>query len=120
MVSQAARTLIRSLNLQSYDELHNIDNNRTVHKNGTVLVQAKHIGSRDHLNSSVLYGDIATTIDGGEGAAGVDQTTILASCLKDGGTLGVRVNLTNPAYKSASYNHTGYTPDGILIKLVHS
>ncbi|OAA56279.1 hypothetical protein SPI_07890 [Niveomyces insectorum RCEF 264] len=82
--------------------------------NGTVLALAKHINAA--ANSSVLFEDIATTIDGGLPATAIG----IISCLGSGGSLGVLVNQSNPAYSSLSYLASGATSDGILIKIVKS
>lgn len=88
----------------------------TLYQRGTVLATAKHLD--DTANSAVLFEDIATTIDGGERATDADKAKAIVGCLTDGGSLGVLVNSTHPAYKSATYVSNGYTPEGILIKIV--
>ncbi|KAL6824639.1 hypothetical protein J3E69DRAFT_337167 [Trichoderma sp. SZMC 28015] len=87
----------------------------TVYSHGTVQVIAKHID--DTVDSSVLYADIANTIDGGTGATAAQQAAALIGCGTDGGSLGVVYNASNPAYSASTYP-TGYTPEGILIKIV--
>jgi hypothetical protein len=74
---------------------------------------AKHIDST--VNSSVLFADIANTIDGGSGTS--TTTNALVTCGTDGGSLGVVYNATNPAYSASTYP-VGYTPAGILVKIV--
>ncbi|KAL7943682.1 hypothetical protein V8C42DRAFT_346607 [Trichoderma barbatum] len=87
----------------------------TVYSHGTVQVLAKHIDNT--VDSSVLYADIATTIDGGVGATPAQQATALNGCGTDGGSLGVVYNASNPAYSASTYL-VGYIPEGILIKIV--
>ncbi|KAI1326145.1 hypothetical protein F5Y16DRAFT_400682 [Xylariaceae sp. FL0255] len=106
----------------------------TLYEVGSALVLAKHINST--LNSSVLYSDIAFTIDGGFNNSATDPNdeppfTENVQCLMDcpvdygintigpGGSFGVRVNGSDPAYNASTYP-VGYTPDGILIKIVWS
>lgn len=89
----------------------------TVYTHGTALVTARHIDTT--LNSSVLFSDIANTIDGGTGATAVPQN--ISSCGTDGGQLGVQYNASNIQYNSSlSAYPVGYTPAGILIKVVSS
>lgn len=85
---------------------------------GTVLALAKHITPR--INSSVLYTDIATTIDGGgEHASDQDRKeSLLGACGIHGGMVGVRVNASDPAYSSAEYKNSKAKPEGIIIKIV--
>ncbi|KAJ3495555.1 hypothetical protein NLG97_g3308 [Lecanicillium saksenae] len=90
----------------------------SLYSRGTVLALIKHINP--NVNSSVLYEDIATTIDGGEKATPAQQAASLIGCMTDGGSEGVLVNTTNPAYSTDEYKTAGYTPDGVLIKIVHS
>lgn len=90
-----------------------------MYSHGTVLITAKHINST--LNSSVLFSDIANTIDGGASATAAQQATALIGCGTNGGALGVVYNSSNVQYNSsASLYPAGYTPDGILIKVVSS
>lgn len=88
----------------------------TLYARNTSLALAKHIDSSK--NSSVLFEDIATTIDGGATATAADKQKAIIGCLSSGGSLGVLVNSANPAYSSATYTAAGYTPDGILVKIV--
>ncbi|KAI4953344.1 hypothetical protein J4E86_006886 [Alternaria arbusti] len=74
---------------------------------GTVLALAKH--SKPDVSTSILYADIAATIDAIGG---------LLECQSNGGQMPTMVNKTNPAYTSAEYKATKATPDGITIKLV--
>jgi hypothetical protein len=87
----------------------------TVYAHGTALAVAKHVDNT--VNSSVLFADIATTIDGGPKATPAQQAGALIGCGSSGGSLGVQVNISNPAYTASTYP-AGYTPAGILIKIV--
>lgn len=82
---------------------------------GSVLALAKHIKPR--VNSSILYTDLATAIDGGVGAADGGSHELLG-CGEKGGQFGATGNMSNPAYSTDEYKKSGATPDGILIKLV--
>ncbi|KAK8080203.1 hypothetical protein PG997_008021 [Apiospora hydei] len=84
---------------------------------GTAQAFAKHIDNT--VDSSVLFADIAATIDGGAGANATQQTASLLGCGTDGGSLGVVVDIDNPTYKSSKYP-TGYVTSGILVKIVAS
>ncbi|KAK5653780.1 hypothetical protein OQA88_7938 [Cercophora sp. LCS_1] len=85
---------------------------------GSALVTAKHIGGAT-VNSSVLFTDIANTIDGGVGATDDQKAAALVGCGASGGSFGVQFDANNPAYKGAGYP-AGFTPEGILIKVVSS
>ncbi|KAI0490351.1 hypothetical protein F4859DRAFT_508151 [Xylaria cf. heliscus] len=89
----------------------------SVYSHGTALVLAKHINNA--VNSSVLFADIANTIDGGASATSEQQAARIIGCGTSGGSLSVQYNASNPAYTGSSYP-AGYTPDGILIKIVAS
>ncbi|UNI23899.1 hypothetical protein JDV02_009691 [Purpureocillium takamizusanense] len=82
----------------------------------SVHALAKHIDP--NVSTSVLYEDIARTIDGGESASDDDKAKALISCQTSGGSLGVLVNETDPAYHTEDYKNSGYTPKGIIIKIV--
>lgn len=82
----------------------------------SVLALAKHIDPNVH--TSVLYEDIARTVDGGESASDEDKAKAIIGCEKSGGSLGVLVNETDPAYHTEDYKRAGYTPQGIIIKIV--
>lgn len=84
-----------------------------IYAHGTAQAIAKHIDST--VDSSVLFADIANTIDGGSGTS--TTTNALVTCGTDGGSLGVVYNATNPAYSASTYP-VGYTPAGILVKIV--
>jgi hypothetical protein len=58
--------------------------------NGTTLATAKHLD--DTVDSSVLFEDIATTIDGG-----LNKTQGIISCMANGGSLGVLVTPPVPS-----------------------
>ncbi|KAJ4303200.1 hypothetical protein N0V90_002093 [Kalmusia sp. IMI 367209] len=89
----------------------------TIYSHGSALAIAKHINSA--VNSSVLFADIATTIDGGPNATPAQKAGALIGCGTSGGSEGVQVNSSNPAYTASTYP-AGYTPAGILIKIVAS
>ncbi|WYZ35495.1 hypothetical protein EsH8_X_000142 [Colletotrichum jinshuiense] len=65
---------------------------------GTVAAYAKHIDNT--VDSSVLFEDIASTIDGGTGTV---KSAAIIDCLTQGGSLAVQYNLTHPAYSTATY-----------------
>jgi len=87
--------------------------------NSPILVLAKHISPS--IKSSVLYEDIATTIDGGGLLArSEDLMNSLLGCGRGGGMVGFRVNTTNPLYESEEYKSLNAKPEGILIKIVRN
>ncbi|TRX94652.1 hypothetical protein FHL15_004424 [Xylaria flabelliformis] len=86
-----------------------------LYAHGTAQAFAKHLDNT--VNSSVLFADIATTIDGGPGANATQQAFALIGCSTDGGSVGVAVNASNPTYSGSTYP-AGYVPQGILIKMV--
>lgn len=88
----------------------------TVYARKSALSLAKHIDSSK--NSSVLFEDIASTIDGGERATDEQKKAAIIGCLSAGGSLGVKANLTNPAYSSDKYKAGNFSPEGIMIKIV--
>lgn len=90
----------------------------TLYAHGTVLVLGKHLDST--VNSSVLFSDIANTIDGGVGATPAQQAAALIGCSTAGGSLGVVYNASNAQYNTADYLAKSYTPSGILVKIVSS
>ncbi|KAI1412127.1 hypothetical protein F5Y13DRAFT_190484 [Hypoxylon sp. FL1857] len=90
----------------------------TLYAHGTALALAKHIDST--VNSSVLFSDIANTIDGGASATPEQQAAAIIGCSTAGGSLGVVYNASNPQYNTADYLANGYTPSGILVKIVSS
>ena len=90
----------------------------SLYSHGSVLITAKYLNSA--VNSSVLYADIAPTIDGRSAATAAQQAAALIGCGTDGGSEGVLVNTTNPAYNTSTCLAAGYTPQGILVKVVAS
>lgn len=82
----------------------------------TVLALAKHIHPRKA--TSVLYTDMANTIDGGVGAPDATKQKALFGCGTNGGSLGVVYDPNDAAYNTPEYKAKGATPDGIIIKLV--
>ncbi|KAM0272160.1 hypothetical protein ACHAQH_008837 [Verticillium albo-atrum] len=81
-----------------------------------ILVLAKHVSP--FVKSSVLYEDIASTIDGGEGATAAQRAKALIGCAKNGGQMGVAVNAKNAAYSSTEFKNSKAKADGIIVKLV--
>ena len=90
----------------------------SLYTRGTAAALAKHLDTTD--DTSVLFEDIATTLDGGERATDDLKAKAIIGCLTNGGSLGVLVNSSNPAYSSDTYTSSGYTTKGLLIKIVHS
>lgn len=84
---------------------------------GGTQVAIKHID--DTIDSSVLYADIANTIDGGEKATAAQKAAAIISCGPDGGTMGVQVNATHPMYTSTTYTKAGLSPNGLLVKVTN-
>lgn len=66
-------------------------------------------------DSSVLFEEIANTIDGG---VGFIKRQGLWECGQDGGSYGVQVNTTAAAYTTPAYIAAGYKPSGIIVKIV--
>jgi hypothetical protein len=87
----------------------------TIYAKNSAVAIAKHIDNS--FNSSVLFADIATTIDGGAMATPEQQAAALIGCGTSGGSLGVLVNASNPAYTASTYP-AGYKSSGILVKIV--
>lgn len=90
----------------------------TLYQRGTVLALGKHLDPT--VDSSVLFTDIANTIDGGASATPEQQLAALVGCAENGGSFGVVYNASNPQYNTATYISKGYTPSGILVKIVSS
>ncbi|KAF9873207.1 hypothetical protein CkaCkLH20_09370 [Colletotrichum karsti] len=88
-----------------------------LYAHGTAQAFAKHIDNT--VNSSVLFADIATTIDGGVNANSTQQAAALIGCGTDGGSEGVIVNTANPTYSGSTYP-AGYVTSGIIVKIVAS
>lgn len=81
---------------------------------GTVLALAKHVDPT--VTTSILYEDLANTIDGGED--GADAATALVECGANGGQKGAVYDAANDEYNTDEYKASGATPEGIVIKLV--
>lgn len=88
----------------------------SLYVHGSVRVTAKHISMA--VNSSVLYEDVATTIDGGPDATPEQADEALIGCDTEGGSLGVLVNSTHPTYNSTAYKTLSAVTSGIVIKVV--
>jgi hypothetical protein len=88
----------------------------SVYSRRSALVTIKHID--DTVDSSVLFEDIAATIDGGENATPEQRQKALIGCGTAGGAFAVQANLSNPAYLAASYVAAGYKTSGLLVKVV--
>ena len=84
-----------------------------LYSHGTAAAYVKKVDLT--FDSSVLFEEIANTIDGGKTAT---TTRNLLSCDYAGGSLGVNVNATAKACTSKSYIANGYKPAGLLIKIV--
>ncbi|KAK1961880.1 hypothetical protein LY78DRAFT_661750 [Colletotrichum sublineola] len=85
----------------------------SLYARGTALAVAKKVNMT--YDSSVLFEDVANTIDGGTGAI---RRNGIYRCGADGGSLGVVVNTTHPSYSLPSYVATGAKPAGIVVKIV--
>ncbi|KAF9872608.1 hypothetical protein CkaCkLH20_09787 [Colletotrichum karsti] len=85
----------------------------SLYARGTALAVAKKVNMT--YDSSVLFEDVANTIDGGTGAI---RRNGIHRCGADGGSLGVVVNATHPSYSLPSYVDSGAKPAGIVIKIV--
>jgi hypothetical protein len=85
----------------------------SLYTRGTAQAVAKKIDMT--FDSSVLFEEIANTIDGGTGAI---KRNGLYECGVDGGSFGVQVNATAAAYTTPAYIKAGYKPEGIIIKIV--
>lgn len=83
---------------------------------GTVLALAKHVNPI--VKTSILYEELADTIDGGDDPTDADIAASLSGCGVNGGQMGVVSNKSNPAYLTAEYKASKARPDGIIIKLV--
>jgi hypothetical protein len=88
----------------------------TLYSVDTASVLVKHIDSS--VNSQVVIKDIANTIDGGYNATDEQKRGAIIGCGENGGEAGVRVDLTNPAYNYPEYREKGYTPNGVLVRVV--
>ncbi|KAK1750484.1 hypothetical protein QBC47DRAFT_365367 [Echria macrotheca] len=90
----------------------------TIASEGTVMVLAKHTSAR--LNTTVLYEDIANTLDGGEKPTDAQLKASVLGCGKNGGQVGLIYNATNAAYTSETYKAWKATPSGLVIKVVRA
>ena len=91
---------------------------RSLYTHNTVHITAKHIDTV--RNSSVLFEDIATTLDDGVNAMADKVAAALLVCGGDGGSMGVVFNATPPTYTSAAYAKLDAVAGGILINVVSS
>jgi len=72
-------------------------------------------------SSSVLWEDLANTIDGGSTGTRTAESlknSILGCGPTNGGMIGVQWNASNPVYKSAKYLATKAKPDNLIMKFV--
>ncbi|KAK2743041.1 hypothetical protein FQN57_004997 [Myotisia sp. PD_48] len=83
-----------------------------LYSTNTAAAYAKKINMT--YDSSVLFEDVANTIDGG---AGVVKQDGIFRCQTDGGSYGVQANVTAAAYHTPEYVTAGYRTDGIIIKI---
>ncbi|KAH8898659.1 hypothetical protein GQ53DRAFT_816894 [Thozetella sp. PMI_491] len=90
----------------------------TIASEGTVLVLAKHTSAQ--LNTTVLYQDIANTLDGGEKATAEQKQNSILGCGKNGGQLGLVYDKNNTVYNTDTYKTWKATPSGLVIKVVHA
>lgn len=60
--------------------------------------------------SSVLFTDVANTIDGDASATASQQATALFGYGTDGGAEVIAYNSTTASYNTATYLASGYTP----------
>lgn len=88
----------------------------SLYTHGTVQATAKHLDMK--TNDSVLYEDIATTLDGGPEANATAAAASLLGCGTDGGSMGVLANTSNQVYASKVYKELSAVPEGIFIKVV--
>ncbi|TLD31027.1 hypothetical protein PspLS_01909 [Pyricularia sp. CBS 133598] len=88
-----------------------------LYSHGTAQAFAKHIDNT--VDSTVLFADIANTIDGGANANQTQQEGALLNCGTDGGSQGVMVNAAHPTYSGSTYPK-GHVTSGIIIKIVAS
>lgn len=86
-----------------------------LYAHGTAQAVAKHIDMT--VDSSVLFADIAATIDGGPNATADQQAAALLGCSTFGGSQGVAVNASNPTYSGPTFPK-GYVTGGIIVKIV--
>lgn len=85
----------------------------------TVLVAAKLMTNK--VNGLVWFGDIANTIDGGEGATDAQKQEAIVSCGTDGGSREVKANTAHTAYDQYIKLYRGeYVAGEIVIKVVQN
>jgi hypothetical protein len=89
----------------------------SLYTHGTAQALAKHIDNA--VDSSVLFADTPTTINGGVNATEAHQAAALVGCGSNGGSLRVRVNASDQTYLGPAFPE-GYTTQGILIKILAS
>src|SRR3569833_641097 len=77
----------------------------TAYSHGSALVAVKHI--TDTIDSSVLYEDLATTLDGGEKATPEELKKALLGCCTDGGAVCFHFNSTGRAGGAAAGGAAG-------------
>lgn len=87
----------------------------SLYSHKSALALAKHIDSSK--NSSVLFEDIATTVDGGAKATDPEKQAAIIGCLSSGGLLGVQANVKNPIYTSDKYKAAHSSPDRVSVKV---
>lgn len=87
---------------------------------GSVRLLAKHVDCG--VKSSVLYRDLARTIDGGGDSATSDQkaASLMGACGRRGGMVEVATDVENSAYNTLRYYSSGAKPWGIVLKVVKS
>jgi hypothetical protein len=83
---------------------------------GSVLLIAKHINPR--MVSSVLFTDMANTLDGGVDASDEAKKNALIDCGTGGGMAGVKTDPSDPAYSTDAYKASKAKPEGIILKVV--
>ncbi|KAF3799097.1 hypothetical protein GCG54_00001205 [Colletotrichum gloeosporioides] len=84
---------------------------------GSVMALAKHVNPR--TNSTVIYADLARTIDGGDGASEEQcKASLLRSCGSNSGQPAVIVGPEDPAYKTPECIAANMKPANIIVKLV--
>ncbi|KZZ92600.1 hypothetical protein AAL_06226 [Moelleriella libera RCEF 2490] len=84
---------------------------------GSTWVMAKLVGDDA---ASVLFDDIANTIDGGPKATPEQKAAALYGCATDGGQVAVKVNTSDPRYQQEQFVNGTFTNQGIVIKLVRN
>lgn len=87
-----------------------------LYTNGTVKVVAKHY--LFNVTASVLYEDIANTIDGGETPTSESLDASVLECGWKGGQSGVVVNTTRAEYHTPEFIASGAITDGIGIHVI--